>query len=247
MDAMSSDPQSADLGESLQPGALRAGALSDGLREALEKMVLSGQLQPGFRIDEAALIRQFKVSRTPLREAIKALIATGLLESRPRQGVTVASVSIPTLMEMFEMMAMLEGACAKYAARRASAAEVAALETIHKRLQDELGAANPERFYEINREFHEALYDASHTTFVADQTRSLHKRVSMYRKQITYLPGRMAATIDEHERIIAAVKARDPQAAALAGSEHVNLLGDDMVDFIARLQTSNQRAVTMRC
>lgn len=66
----------------------------------------------------------------------------------------------------------------------------------------------------------------------------LRRRVSRYRKHVTYLPGRMAATIGEHARIIDAIKAKDPQAAAAAAIDHLNLLGDDMIDFIARLTRS---------
>ncbi|MDB5778978.1 MAG: Transcriptional regulator [Polaromonas sp.] len=211
------------------------GTRSDQLREMLEEMIVSGHLQPGTRIDESALVKQFRVSRTPMREAIKALVATGLLEVRPRQGVWVTIISLPKLMEMFEIMAMLEGQCAKYAARRATSEEIGQLLAIHKRLEDELVNQDADRFYAVNAEFHDALYHASHTEFVVEQTRLLRRRVSMYRKHVTYLPGRMAATIQEHGEIIAAIQAKDPKAAAAAASDHVNLLGDDMVDFIARL------------
>jgi DNA-binding GntR family transcriptional regulator len=132
-------------------------------------------------------------------------------------------------------MAMLEGQCAKYAARRATAHEIDQLLVIQKRLEDELASGDADRFYAVNAEFHDALYNASHTEFIVEQTRLLRRRVSTYRKHVTYLPGRMAATIQEHAQIIAAIQAKDPKVAAAAASDHVNLLGDDMVDFIARL------------
>jgi DNA-binding GntR family transcriptional regulator len=211
------------------------GTRSDQLRDMLEETIVSGHLAPGTRIDESALVRQFKVSRTPLREAMKALVATGLLEVRPRQGLWVTVISLPELMEMFEIMALLEAQCAKYAARRATPEEVDQLLAIHRRLEDEQENQDPARFYAINVEFHDALYKASHTEFIVEQTRLLRRRLSMYRKHVTYLPGRMAATIHEHGQIIAAIKARDPKAAEAATWDHLHLLGDDMVDFIARL------------
>lgn len=211
------------------------GTRSDQLRELLEEMIVSGELPPGTRIDESELAHRFEVSRTPMREAIKALVATGLLEVRSRQGVSVAAVSIPKLMEMFEIMAIFEGQCAKYAARRAMPEEVEQLWAIQRRLEEELKTGDQLRFYDVNGEFHDALYAASHTQFIAEQTRLLRKRVSMYRRHVTYLPGRMAATIDEHARIITAIQAKDPKAALAAAQDHVNLLGDDMADFIAKL------------
>ena len=213
----------------------RSGTLSEDLRAELEDMIVSGALPPGARIDEAELASRFKVSRTPVREALKALIATGLLDARPRQGVTVAAISIPILLEMFDMMAALEGLCAKLVARRAQRDEKVALRAIHARLVAALETETPELFYAINQEFHDLLYDASHTHFLAGQTRSLRKRVAAYRKHVTFQPGRMAATIGEHERILKAIEAGDAEAAFRAASEHVTLLGDDIADFIAAL------------
>lgn len=220
--------------EAAEPAPAK-GTRSDQLRELLEEMIVSGELPPGTRIDESELAQRFEVSRTPMREAIKGLLATGLLEVRSRQGVWVAAVSIPKLMEMFEIMAIFEGQCAKYAARRAMPDEVAQLWAIQRRLEEELKTGDQQRFYDVNAQFHDALYAASHTQFIAEQTRLLRKRVSMYRRHVTYLPGRMVATIEEHARIITAIQAKDPKAALAAAQDHVNLLGDDMADFIAKL------------
>jgi DNA-binding GntR family transcriptional regulator len=212
-----------------------AGTLSDELRNRLEELIVSGSLKPGERLDEVELAARFKVSRTPVREALKALSATGLVDIRGRQGVTVAIISIPILLEMFQMMAALEGLCAKLAARRATVGEKAALRDIHARLINALSTGDPDNFYAINSEFHEVLYDAAHTHFLAGQTRALRRRVAAYRRHVTYQPGRMAATIGEHEHILDAIERADAETAFKAASEHVNLLGDDMADFIAAL------------
>jgi DNA-binding GntR family transcriptional regulator len=212
------------------------------LRRTIEEMIVSGALQPGDRVDEADLAARFKVSRTPVREALKTLAATGLLEVRPRQGAVVARISIPVLLEMFQMMGALEGLCARLAARRATLPQKAALREVHERLIEALANGDPEQFYAINSEFHDLLYDAAHTHFLADQTRALRRRVSVYRRRVTHQPGRMAATIGEHERIIEAIERADGAAAFDAANEHVNLLGDNMADFIAMLQSGGGTA-----
>jgi len=132
-------------------------------------------------------------------------------------------------------MAALEGLCAKLAARRATTTEKANLRAIHARLIEALDASEPELFYAINQQFHDALYDAAHTHFLAGQTRALRRRVAAYRRHVTHQPGRMAATIGEHQRILDAIERADAEAAFRAASEHVNLLGDDMADFISSL------------
>jgi DNA-binding GntR family transcriptional regulator len=216
--------------------------LSDDVRNRLEELIVSGALKPGERLDEVELGERFAVSRTPVREAFKALIATGLLEVKPRAGVAVATISIPVILEMFEMMAALEGLCAKLAARRATARQKAGLRDIHARLTDSLAAGDPKRFYAINADFHDLLYDAAHTHFLAGQTRALRRRLAAYRRYVTYQPGRMAATIGEHERVLAAIERGDPDGAFAAASDHVNLLGDDLADFIASLPPALTRA-----
>ncbi|MBP0615090.1 GntR family transcriptional regulator [Jiella mangrovi] len=219
-----------------EPRARAPGStLSEDLRATLEEMIVAGSLSPGERLDEAELASRFGMSRTPVREAVKSLVAMGLLEMRPRQGVTVATISIPVLLEMFQMMAALEGLCAKLAARRATISERRALREIHSRLIQSLSDGSPERFYTINLEFHELLYDASHAQFIASQTRSLRRRIGAYRRSVTHQPGRMAATIGEHERILDAIERADAEEAFKAALDHVNLLGDDMADFIAGL------------
>jgi DNA-binding GntR family transcriptional regulator len=209
--------------------------LSEQLQNTLEDLIVSGVLKPGERLDEAELVERFKVSRTPVREALKALAGTGFVEMRKGQGVTVATISLPVLIEMFEMTAVMEGVCAKFAARRATPAQKQGLAEVHERLTEVLKSGDHARFFEVNQEFHDALYDASNTEYVAEQTRTLRKRVGVYRRYVTYQPGRMAATIGEHQRIIAAIERHDPQGAFDAAAAHVSLLGDDLVDLIAAI------------
>jgi DNA-binding GntR family transcriptional regulator len=220
----------------------RGGTLAEDLRDEFEELIVSGAWPPGTRVDEIELAERFKISRTPVREALKALITTGFLEARPRHGTLVAAISIPTMLEMFETMAAFEGLCAKLAARRANQTEKTALRAIHQRLSTSVGAGNEDAFYAINHEFHELLYQASHTEFIAAQTRSLRKRLAVYRKHVTFLAGRMVATISEHERIIQAIEEGNPEGAFRAACDHVSLLGDGMADLIAALPPALLRA-----
>ena len=220
--------------------------LSDELRDTLEDLIVSGVLKPGSKLDEAELSARFEVSRTPVREALKALAGTGLVDTRNRQGVSVASVPLPVLIEMFQMMAALEGLCAKFAARRATAVQRQRMAALHDELMQLLASGDHSRFFEANQRFHDALYDASNTAYLAEQTRSLRKRLGVYRRHVTFQPGRMAATIGEHSAILTAIERNDPAAAFAAALDHVSLLQDDMVDLIAALsedETASHRSV----
>lgn len=211
----------------------RSVTLTEELRETLEAQIVSGALKPGTRLDEAELVERYKVSRTPVREALRALAGTGLVEMKGPNGVCVASLSMPVIIEMFQMMSVLEGLCARYAARRATPEQRKQLLQIQEELKALVDSDNRDFFYQVNQRFHDALYDASNTHHLSTQTRLLRKRVSFYRRYVTYQPGRMLSTIGEHQAIIDAIQRNDPEAAFSAAATHVTLLQDDMVDLIS--------------
>ena len=104
---------------------------SEELREAIEERIVVGEFGPGMRLDEAHLAERFGASRTPLREAFIQLASSGLIELRARRGAVVCEPSAQRLIEMFEVMAELEGMCGRLAARRIAPAEMASLEEAH--------------------------------------------------------------------------------------------------------------------
>ncbi|MEM1400648.1 MAG: GntR family transcriptional regulator [Pseudomonadota bacterium] len=208
---------------------------AEALCETLEAMIVDGRLSPGDKLDETELAQQFDVSRTPVREAIRALVAIGLVDASGRQGATVAQVSVSMLIEMFELMAVLEGMCAKLAARRATDDDRAKMHETHKVLETAYKERDPDKFYHVNIDFHDQLYAAAQTQFLAGQTLRLRRRLSPYRMRVTYQPGRMLASLDEHAAIIAAIDDRDSDRAMLAAQSHVRLMGDQLEDFIASL------------
>ena len=101
----------------------------------LREQIFDGTLAPASFIDEVALCERLKISRTPLREALKVLSAEGLLRHEPRRGCFVSEVTEQDLDNIFPVIALLEGRCAYEAARNASAADLLALGTLHERLQ----------------------------------------------------------------------------------------------------------------
>src|SRR2546423_228451 len=102
------------------------------LRLQLADEIVRGQLAPGAPLDETDIARRFSVSRTPVREALRQLAASGLIEARAHRGAVVARPTLERLTEMFEAMAELEALCAGLAAERMPAAERARLEAIHQ-------------------------------------------------------------------------------------------------------------------
>jgi DNA-binding GntR family transcriptional regulator len=145
-----------------------------------------------------------------VREAVKALVAVGLVEARPRQGLVVATISIPMLGDVPDERRSKVSAL--NSRRGATASERSGLRQILERLIAALAEGPPAPFYDVNTEFHELLYDAAHAQFIAGQTRSLRRRVVAYRRYVTCEPGRMT-TISEPGRILEAIERADVDGA----------------------------------
>jgi DNA-binding GntR family transcriptional regulator len=207
--------------------------LAESLRQQLEGAIAAGHLEPGSRLDEQEIAQRFGVSRTPVREAFRLMAANNLVELRGRQGATVRAIKAEALIEMFQVMAELEGLCARLAARRASPAWGNEISKIHQRLVTVGETGDVDLFYDVNQEFHEAIYEASCNAFLADQTRKLRNQVAAYRRRVTRMPNRIADTVREHEAIMQAILAHDPERAHSTMRDHVNLLGDNLLDFLA--------------
>ena len=207
--------------------------LAESLRQQLEGAIAAGHLEPGSRLDEQEIAQRFGVSRTPVREAFRLMAANNLVELRGRQGATVRAIKAEALVEMFQVMAELEGLCARLAARRVSQAWGSKISEIHQRLVAIGEIGDIDVFYDVNQEFHEAIYEASRNAFLADQTRKLRNEVATYRRRVTRMPNRIADTVREHEAIMQAILAHDPERAHSTMRDHVNLLGDNLLDFLA--------------
>ncbi len=208
---------------------------ADDLRRALEEKIFAGQLAPGERLDESKLAARFGVSRTPVREALLQLASAGLIEMRPRLGAVVSAITVQQLLQMFEVMAEMEAFCAQLAARRMTQAERAELEALHRACseQAELGRAND--YYDVNRQFHEAIYAGAHNGYLEETTSTLRNRLSPYRRFQLTQPGRIERSLAEHDAVVQAILAGDPEAAAAAMRGHVSIQGEVFTDLVAAL------------
>ena len=208
------------------------------LLSEIEKLIVNGSMVPGQRLDEMVLAKKYGVSRTPVREAIRALIAIGLVQNTGKQGSQVAKLSISMLIEMFELMAVLEGMCAQLAARRATKNQLFEMQKTHELLEKTFEKGTHKEFYNVNLQFHDQLYNASHTQYLAEETLRLRRRLSPYRMRVTFQPGRMSSTLDEHNKILIAINKGESELAKNEAISHLRLIGNDLEDFIASVSGS---------
>jgi len=197
------------------------------LRLQLADEIVRGVLAPGSALDETDIARRFSVSRTPVREALRQLVASGLVEARPHRGAVVAQPSIERLTDMFEAMAELEALCAGLAAERMRPVERHQLEAVHEELRVLSHAGNPDRFHEVNERFHNTIYAGSQNAYVAEMTLATRVRVQPFRRAQFRNLGRLAKSHAEHDRVVVAILRGDKTGAAAAMRDHIELVRDE--------------------
>jgi DNA-binding GntR family transcriptional regulator len=198
--------------------------LADELRLQLADEIVRGILGPGVALDETEIARRFHVSRTPVREALRQLSASGLIETRPHRGSVVAQPSLDHLIGMFEAMAELEALCARLAAGRMVPAERRSLDAAHDELRALIQSGDPQRYHEINEAFHSVVYAGAHNAYLAELTLATRVRVQPFRRAQFRNLGRLAKSHAEHDRVVVAIMRGDRTGAAAAMRAHIELV-----------------------
>jgi DNA-binding GntR family transcriptional regulator len=187
----------------------------------LREQIFAGLYAPGSFLDELVLCERLQISRTPLREALKVLTAEGLLRHEPRRGCFISEVTEKDLDDIFPVIALLEGRCAFEAARNASDADLAALTTLHERLNSHAAAGRINDYYDTNFAIHEAIIALADNRWLAMAIADLRKILKLARSQQLHAPGRLAQSLSEHMAVFAALKARDSEGADAAMRTHL--------------------------
>ena len=208
------------------------------VRDKMEEGILTMRYAPGERLDEMRLAEEYKVSRTPIREAIKQLAETGLIELRHRRGAIVANPQLHQILEIFEVMSELEGAAGARAAQRLTDEDKVALLAAHERCTHSAVSEDSDRYYYDNEDFHSVIYSASHCGFLAEQCLALHRRLRPYRRMQLRVRNRLRTSIHEHGQIVDAIIAGDATAARDLLRNHVAIQGDRFNDLLSTFAAS---------
>lgn len=206
---------------------------ADKIRENIEQRIVEGEFKDGERLDEVRLANLFGVSRTPLREALRMLAGSGLVELIPKRGAFVRHPGIVELVEMFEVMAELEALCGRLAARRISSGDLAKLTVAARACELALEGEDPDAYYHRNEEFHQLIYTAGGNNFLVAEASRLQKRLRPFRRMQLRARGRMKQSMAEHAVILKALEDGDADAAAEALRSHVTVQGERFHDLLA--------------
>jgi DNA-binding GntR family transcriptional regulator len=196
-------------------------ALYQEVAERLRQRIFSHELPPGTWVDEQALAEHYGISRTPLREALKVLASEGLVTLKPRRGCYVTEISERDLDEVFTVMSLLEGECARLSAAKASAGDLVRLQAIHADLEQAAAAADIDGFFEANQAFHLALQEIADNRWLLQVIEDLRKVIKLSRHHSLFSEGRLEQSLAEHRDILQALLERDGTRAEALMRTHI--------------------------
>lgn len=204
---------------------------TDDLASRLADEITNGLLPPGVRLDEQSLAHRFQVSRTPVREALRQLEATGLVARRPYCGAVVCSVTPGRLADMFTAMGEMEAICARLAALAMEPQARCRLRGLHDAMGAAMRRGDVPLYQADNLAFHEMIYAGAHNALLAEMTRDLRRRLMPFRRAQFHTAGRLGRSHAEHERVVLAIERGQADEAAAAMRRHVSSVEAAFHDF----------------
>ena len=209
---------------------------ADKLISDIRKEVSSGILKPGDQLEVNALAERFGVSRTPIREAIRTLVESGVLETRPRKGSFVRVLSAKQLLDLFQVAAELEGMACRLAALSLTKENVEAIERGLAKCTQAAEFQNNVEYAMANLDFHTAIHNASGNDWLIEQLRQLQINLNSYRTMPYEIRGRLKKSTDEHKIICDAILSGDGEHACNLMRDHMMLQGKRLPSIIASLE-----------
>jgi DNA-binding GntR family transcriptional regulator len=195
---------------------------ADRLADEITASVLSGEFPPGLRLDEKMLADRYSVSRTPVREALRQLASTGLIDIKPRRGATVASTTSGKLETLFGAMAEAEATSARLCALSMTPLERRRLSDFQESMIKFVRRNDADGFAAANLMLHTQIYDGAHNSIIADFAASLRQRLAPFRRAQFQTKGRLARSQAEHTEVVSAILAGDAVAAHAAMFHHMS-------------------------
>lgn len=191
--------------------------------KAISERIISGELEPGTRIVEEEIAASLGVSRTPVREAMKSLAKDELVTLLPRKGAYVRKLSREDLTEIYEIREVLEGLAVRLATKNIPNERIKKLTAQADEAKKELKKGNLEPFVAFDTALHDLVLEFCGNGSLKKSLDSLHNLIQYFRVSVAKYPGRASDAIDEHCRILAAMKARDSTAAENAMKDHIRI------------------------
>ncbi len=208
--------------------------LAENIANELRRDILRGNLAPGASIKERDNAAEMGVSRTPMREAIRILAKEGLVELRPSRSPIVVQSDFKNVEDQAQVLIALEMLSAELAVVNASEGDLNHIGGIVDFMAMHFETADPLDMFEIDMSFHTAIAEASHNKALAETHRSFLQRLWRARYMAASQRRNRKRVVNDHTRILMALRDRDADAARKAIGIHLLNLAEDIRDVIAQ-------------
>ena len=197
-------------------------SLSDHVQREMERLILRGELKPGEHIKEQVLAARLGVSRSPIREACRALERAGLVDIIPHRGVFVREVNLQDATDVFDIRAELSGIVAREAVQNVSPKWARVLTCLIERMDDAAAKKDADAYLDLNIEFHATLYRLADNRRIADLDRALGNELLVYRRRGLASGGGLESSNHEHRQILAMLVDGNAEELARLLKQHVS-------------------------
>ncbi len=196
--------------------------LHEQVASRLRQMLVEGQIAPGAKLNERTLCEQLRISRTPLREAIKMLAAEGLVELLPNRGSVAVQLSEADVQNTFEVMAGLEAMSGELAALRITPTELAEIKALHYEMLAAYTRRDLSAYYRLNAAIHRCINAAAKNPVLTSTYNQVNARLQALRFRSNQDDEKWGHAVREHEAMVQALEARDPGALSRVLTSHLN-------------------------
>ncbi len=215
-------------------------ALHEQVAQRLRQMLVENRIPPGAKLNERELSALLNVSRTPLREAIKMLAAEGLVELVPNRGAIALALTEADVMNTFEVMAGLEAQSGELAAERITDAELAEIQAMHFEMMAAYTRRDLSAYYRLNARIHDAISAAAKNPVLATVYAQVNARLQALRFRSNQDGDKWKRAVQEHERMVAALAARDGAAMRQVLLEHLRNKRDVVLEQLREAAANGQ-------
>lgn len=209
---------------------------------ALREAIISGQIPAGEKLNEPKLAEQFSISRGPLREAIRRLVAMGLVRHIPHQGARVITLELDSIMDLYDIREALEGKAAALAAVNMSDEQISQLRELYE-VHRQHAHNNPGEYMQVEGDFdfHYQIIRGSGNQMLIDQLcDELYHLIRMFRYQTSRFRARSNRALVEHAQLLDAIEQRDATLAEMIMRRHITRAKDSIRSFMQENEDSNE-------
>lgn len=197
------------------------GSLGNRVFDILRDRILNGEYKTGQKLNELTLASELKISRTPIREALKQLELEGLVMSVPNKGVYVKGFSPRDIDDMFEIRLALEGLAIQLAIERMDEVHLTKIKEIFELMEFYTLKKDNDKINDLNILYHETIYQATQSTYFEQLLKDIHYYVSVTSRHSIQKPERLETALVEHRAILDAIVEGNKEKAKYTIQKHI--------------------------